>query len=506
MMATTTCNLSVPRRPCGRDRFLLCLPDSNLFHLSLCHSALFPSLDVFSRFLDVCAAIGFCCGRRHSLLEQKTLAFSTTTMYKRLATAALAGVASAAVAPYPSISVCTETSTLIFRSTTEYSTYEITHTLGESGYPAPTGSAPPYGSGSSSAPHPTGGYGSSSAVQPTGGYGSASSSVGAPTGSYPPDTTVTDVTTIYTTTCPAESTYTSGSETLTSTYTTVSTLTSTYQSTITAPGGYGSATTYPNSPATTVTDVTTVYTTTCPASSVYTSESSEMTSYYTTVSTLTSTYQSTITAYPPPPASSPSSPETTGPAPAPPAPYSPPAESSPTSPETTGPVPAPPAPYSPPAESSPASPESTTEVAPVPLPSPIGPETTGEAPPAPYSSPAGSSPASPETTGAAPPAPAPYSSAPGAPAPASSSAAGGIGSWIISPSPYSSPASPVATSLPPVVPYPVPSGNATYPTLSTGMPSAASSGYPVEQTGNAGVMNKPFGAVLGLAGLFAALL
>lgn len=484
----------------GRDTFLLCFP--------------FQSISLIGvPFPFHCRSTSALVVSRHPRCDEGSLAVytrfqiplaSSTTMYKRLATAALAGIASAAVAssaPYPSVSICTETSTLIYRSTTAYSTYYVTHTLGEGGYPAASGSAPIYGTGSSSA-----------APQPTGGYGSSSSGVEGPTGSYPPEVTITDVTTVYTTTCPAESTYTSGSETLTSTYTTVSTLTSTYQSTVTLPGGYGSSseatpssypasslpaspetqsapvsytsictetstliyqsttvystyvvthTTYPSSPETTVTDVTTVYTTTCPASSIYTSDSSEMTSYYTATSTLTSTYQSTITAYPSPSASSPASPETT--AEGPPAPYTSPAASS-----------------------------------------PVSPGTGSEVPPAPYSTPAASSPAFPETTTEAVPAPPPYSGASSWTTEAGSEA-GGIGSYIMSPGPYSSPASPVTTSLPPVVPYPVPSGNATYPAISTGLPSASSSGYPVEQTGNAGVAVKPLGTLVGLAGLAAAL-
>lgn len=87
---------------------------------------------------------------------------------------------------------------------------------------------------------------------------------------------------------------------------------------------------------------------------------------------------------------------------------------------------------------------------------------------------------------------------------APSSAAGGIGSWIISPGPYSSPASPVTTSLPPVVSHPAPSGNATYSL--TGAPTGTASGSPAQQTGNAGVANKPVGALLGLVGVAAALL
>ena len=403
-------------------------------------------------------------------------------MYKRLAAVALAGFASAvpAVVPYPRISVCTETSTLIYRSTTEYSTYYVTHTLDASEYPAPTGSggpAPPYDSSSSTAGP-------------------------APTGSYPagPATSVTDVTTVYTTTCPAVSTYTRGDETLTSTYSTVSTLTSTYQSTITA-SAYGPSSsptspvttrgpytsictetstlihsnttkysTYlvthtaypagPGVPTTTVTDVTTVYTTTCPVSSVYTSDTSELTSYYTTVSTLTSTYQSTITEYPTAPATSPSLHETTGAGQAP-------------------------APYPPGDESSPVAPEPVDD----------------EAPPASYPSGIDSSPVSPEDSGGAQ-----YGSTPdtSAPSPDATTQAGGIGSYIANPTPNTSPLI-EETHLPPVVPYPVPSSNGTAPGA-TGLPSSSTTDYPAQQTGNSGTVCKPIGALLGLAGLAVALL
>ncbi|KAI7644380.1 glycoside hydrolase, partial [Hortaea werneckii] len=156
-------------------------------------------------------------------------------------------------------------------------------------------SSMPSGSAGSPAASSSNGMGFN-ATRTSGHFGSPSASN---SGSVPGTVTVTDVTSVYTTTCPASSEYTSGGSTLTSTYTTVSTLTSTFESTITIPASQtGASSAAPASQTqgdVTVTDVTSVYTTTCPASSEYTSGGSTLTSTYTTVSTLTSTFESTIT-------------------------------------------------------------------------------------------------------------------------------------------------------------------------------------------------------------------
>lgn len=177
-------------------------------------------------------------------------------------------------------SVCTETETLIYRSTTEYAPTTITHIFTTSlpsgscasvPYPITSSSSVPTSpeesssvpvypggydtssspsspeqpsSSSPSSPEQPTGYGSSSSPsspeQPTG-YGSSSSpsSPEQPSSSSPSSpeqptgyTTVTDLTTVYTTVCPATETHESEGQTVTSVYQTTSEVTETYQTTV----------------------------------------------------------------------------------------------------------------------------------------------------------------------------------------------------------------------------------------------------------------------------------
>lgn len=115
-------------------------------------------------------------------------------------------------------------------------------------------------------------------------------------GSYP-STTVTEITTVYTTYCPGTKTHTIGGSTSLSTYMTYSTITDVYTSTITAYPSQGEGSPHgPGSyPSTTVKDVTTVYTTVCPATSTTVQDYTTITLTYETTSTVTEVYQSTCT-------------------------------------------------------------------------------------------------------------------------------------------------------------------------------------------------------------------
>jgi len=109
--------------------------------------------------------------------------------------------------------------------------------------------------------------------------------------------TVTSFTSIYVTTCPVTATYTSGWNTLTSTYESVSTVTTVITETLTAypsssPVGPVS-TTSPGGEMTT-TEYTTVYTTICPVTETMHSGGSTSTWVHSTTSTLTSVVTSTI--------------------------------------------------------------------------------------------------------------------------------------------------------------------------------------------------------------------
>ena len=78
-------------------------------------------------------------------------------------------------APYPSYSVCTETATLIWRSTTSYSAYEVTHTKGPGGWGYATGtvaaSPTASGSGPGYSPIPATGAGAKRAGAGLGAFG-----------------------------------------------------------------------------------------------------------------------------------------------------------------------------------------------------------------------------------------------------------------------------------------------------------------------------------------------
>ncbi|KAI7279151.1 glycoside hydrolase [Hortaea werneckii] len=207
--------------------------------------------------------------------------------------------------PISGTSYTTFTTTCVTNGSTAVHTHSQAITSGQGATETPSASSQVSGglsissmpSGSAGSPAASSSNGMGFNVTRTSGHlGSPSASNG---GSIPGTVTVTDVTSVYTTTCPASSEYTFGGSTLTSTYTTVSTLTSTFESTITIPasqtGGSSAAPASQTQGGVTVTDVTSIYTTTCPASSEYTSGGSTLTSTYTTVSTLTSTFESTIT-------------------------------------------------------------------------------------------------------------------------------------------------------------------------------------------------------------------
>ncbi|KAI7480796.1 glycoside hydrolase [Hortaea werneckii] len=207
--------------------------------------------------------------------------------------------------PISGTSYTTFTTTCVTNGSTAVHTHSQAITSGQSATETPSASSQVSG-GLSISSMPSGSAGSPAASSSNGmGFNATRTSghLGSPrasnSGSVPGTVTVTDVTSVYTTTCPATSEYTSGGSTLTSTYTTVSTLTSTFESTITIPafqtGASSAAPASQTQGGVTVTDVTSVYTTTCPASSEYTSGGSTLTSTYTTVSTLTSTFESTIT-------------------------------------------------------------------------------------------------------------------------------------------------------------------------------------------------------------------
>ncbi|KAI6864752.1 glycoside hydrolase [Hortaea werneckii] len=207
--------------------------------------------------------------------------------------------------PISGTSYTTFTTTCVTNGSTAVHTHSQAITSGQSATETPSASSQVSG-GLSISSMPSGSAGSPAASSSNGmGFNATRTSghLGGPSasnsGSVPGTVTVTDVTSIYTTTCPATSEYTSGGSTLTSTYTTVSTLTSTFESTITIPASQTEASSAAPASQTqggvTVTDITSVYTTTCPASSEYTSGGSTLTSTYTTVSTLTSTFESTIT-------------------------------------------------------------------------------------------------------------------------------------------------------------------------------------------------------------------
>ncbi|RMZ28569.1 hypothetical protein D0859_07323 [Hortaea werneckii] len=207
--------------------------------------------------------------------------------------------------PISGTSYTTFTTTCVTNGSTAVHTHSQAITSGQSAIETPSASSQVSG-GLSISSMPSGSAGSPAASSSNGmGFNVTRTSghLGGPSasnsGSIPGTVTVTDVTSVYTTTCPASSEYTSGGSILTSTYTTVSTLTSTFESTITIPASQtGASSAAPASQTqgdVIVTDVTSIYTTTCPASSEYTSGGSTLTSTYTTVSTLTSTFESTIT-------------------------------------------------------------------------------------------------------------------------------------------------------------------------------------------------------------------
>ncbi|KAK3725420.1 hypothetical protein LTR37_000390 [Vermiconidia calcicola] len=126
----------------------------------------------------------------------------------------------------PSISICTKTSTWIYRSTTEFSTYYVTHTL--PGYSSVSASSSEVSPVASSSPSPDSTVPADSSTSVTYSYAPTSQAVS----STESETTATDYTTIYTTVCPETSVHTSGGRSHTQTFMATSTVTATYQSTV----------------------------------------------------------------------------------------------------------------------------------------------------------------------------------------------------------------------------------------------------------------------------------